>query len=135
MIEALAGSTTIIGPKAPSWEGSLSPKNLSARTLADVCFGKTTHFRDGHGRREADLTIECGDGSVLAMDLSLGQTVTRNHLKHRVWLGSQLGDDLIDSVALYSGRHVDHCEGVVLCPWPSSGTREARWRDREPSCR
>jgi hypothetical protein len=89
---------------------------LSVRTYAEGCYARAMHFRDGQGRHEIDLIIERGDGKVLAVEVKLGETVTRNDLKQLNWLRSQIGDDLIDSVVLYSGRHAYRYEGVALIP-------------------
>ena len=89
---------------------------LSVRTYAEACFAKTMHFRDAAGTREIDIIVERQDGKILALEVKLGQTVTDSDLTHLKWLRSQLGDDLIDCVVLYSGSFAYRKDGIAFLP-------------------
>jgi uncharacterized protein len=89
---------------------------LSVRSYADVCQAQVMHFRDGQGRREIDIIVERNDGKVLAIEVKMGTTVDAHDIRHLTWLRQQLGDDLIDSVVVYSGRHAYRMNGVAVIP-------------------
>ena len=89
---------------------------LSVRTYAEAYFAKTMHFRDAAGTREIDIIVERQDGKILALEVKLGQTVTDSDLTHLKWLRSQLGDDLIDCVVLYSGSFAYRKDGIAFLP-------------------
>ena len=89
---------------------------LSIRSYAEACFAKAMHFRDGAGRREVDIIVERGDGKVLAIEVKLGNSVDADDTKHLTWLKNQLGDNLIDAVVVYSGRHAYRSGSVAVVP-------------------
>ena len=74
------------------------------------------HFRDGRGRREVDIIVERDDGKVVAIELKLGASVDVDDTKHLSWLAEQLGDDLIEQVVVYSGRHAYRQGKVAIVP-------------------
>lgn len=55
------------------------------------------------GEREVDLIVERADQRVLAIEVKLARTITDDHVKHLVWLRSQLGDDLLDALVISTG--------------------------------
>jgi uncharacterized protein len=89
---------------------------LSVRTYAEANFAKAMHFRDAAGTREIDIIVERQDGKVLAIEVKLGQTVNDDDLVHLKWLRSELGDDLIDCVVLYSGPFAYRHDGIAFIP-------------------
>lgn len=89
---------------------------LSVRTYAEAHFAKAMHFRDAAGTREIDIIVERQDGKILAIEVKLGQTVTDSDLTHLKWLRSQLGENLIDCVVLYSGQFAYRKDGVAFVP-------------------
>jgi len=89
---------------------------LGIRTSAEARFGKVMHFRDAKGNREIDLIVERVDGRVLAIEVKLSEVIAEHDCRHLNWLEGQLGEELIDKVVIYSGRHAYRQNGVALIP-------------------
>jgi predicted AAA+ superfamily ATPase len=89
---------------------------LSIRSYAEASYARAMHFRDGLGRREVDLIVERDDGKILAIEVKLGDSVDPHDLRHLAWLQEQLGDDLIDAMVVYSGRHAFRMENIAVVP-------------------
>jgi uncharacterized protein len=89
---------------------------LGVRTYADASHSKVMHFRDAAGRREVDIIVERSDGRILPIEVKLGNTIHDRDLKHLKWLASELGEDLVDSVVLYSGSHAYRKDGIAIIP-------------------
>lgn len=89
---------------------------LSVRTYADASFATTMHFRERDGRHEVDLIVERQDGKVLAIEVKLSATISDADVKHLKWLKREIGDDLIDSVVVYSGEFAYRKDGIALIP-------------------
>ena len=89
---------------------------LSVRTYADASFATTMHFRERDGRHEVDLIVERQDGKILAIEVKLSATVSDDDVKDLKWLKREIGDDLIDSVVLYSGEFAYRKDGIALIP-------------------
>jgi hypothetical protein len=89
---------------------------LSVRTYAEASHAKAMHFRDARGSREIDIIVERDDGKVLAIEVKLGNTVDASDTRHLTWLADRLGDDLIGSVVIYTGRHAYRSGDVAVVP-------------------
>lgn len=63
-----------------------------------------------------DIIVERDDGKVLAIGVKLGKTVEASDTRHLTWLAQQLGDDLIGSVVVYTGRHAYLRGDVAIVP-------------------
>lgn len=95
---------------------------MSIRTYAETQFAKAMHFRDSRGLHEVDLIIEREDGKVLALEIKLANTVQDKDLKQLKWLRAQLGDQLIDSAVIYTGKHAYRQDGVAVIPFALLGS-------------
>ena len=62
------------------------------------------------------LVVERDDGKVLAIEVKLGDSVDPKDVCHLVWLQQQLGDDLIDAMVVYSGRHAFRMGNIAVVP-------------------
>ena len=89
---------------------------LGVRSSAEAGFARVMHFRDAKGLREIDFIIERSDGKILAIEVKLSEVITEHDCRHLNWLGNQLGEELIDKVVIYSGRHAYRQNGVALIP-------------------
>ena len=88
----------------------------SIQTYAQACYAKAMHFRDSNGRHEVDMILEKEDGRVLAIEIKLTSAVEPKDVKQLKWLQSELGDQLIDAVVIYSGRFAYRANGIAYVP-------------------
>ena len=97
-----------VGPPVPR-DGLLlghlfeSLVTLCVRVYAQQAEARIYHLRTRGGRHEVDLIIERSDHRVVAMEVKLGTTVDDEDVKHLRWLQDQLGNELLDSVVIYTG--------------------------------
>ena len=61
------------------------------------------HLRTWNGDREIDLIIERGR-KILAIEVKLGQVPDDRDVRHLLWLGKELGDDLADTVIVTTAQ-------------------------------
>jgi len=116
----LAGESP--GPSVPR-DGSLlgalfeSLVTLSVRVYAQPAEARVGHLRTKGGRHEIDLIVERDDGKVVALEVKLGMTPRDEETKHLVWLRQELGDDLLDTVVVTTGRDAYRREdGIAVVP-------------------
>lgn len=75
------------------------------------------HLRTHRGEHEIDLLVEREDGAVLAIEVKLTATPNDADVRHLHWLAARLGDELIDSVVVTTGRHAyRRPDGVAVAP-------------------
>lgn len=75
------------------------------------------HFRTGGGEHEVDVIVERRDRRVLALEVKLAPTPDRRSVEHLGWLKRQLGEDLLDSAVITTGRHAYRREdGIAVIP-------------------
>ena len=48
--------------------------------------------------------------------MKLSELITEHDCRQLNWLEGQLGEELIDKVVIYSGRHANRQNGVALIP-------------------
>ncbi|WP_067861152.1 ATP-binding protein [Nocardia shimofusensis] len=90
---------------------------LSVQTYADAAEAHLAHLRSRNGDHEVDLVVQRSDGRVLAMEVKLADRVSDEDVKHLHWLHDRIGDDLIDSVVVYTGEHAfRRADGVAVIP-------------------
>lgn len=94
---------------------------LSVRSYAEAQFAKAMHFRDSSGAREVDLIVEREDGKILAIEVKLAATVSEKDFRQLRWLKSKLGEELVDSVVLYSGKYAYRQDGIAVIPFALLG--------------
>jgi len=98
-----------LGPPVPR-NGSLlgalfeSLVTLCVRVYAQDAEATVGHLRTFSGEQEVDLIIRRGDGRVVAIEVKLALTVDDNDIRHLRWLGERIGDDLLDSLVVTTGR-------------------------------
>jgi hypothetical protein len=90
---------------------------LDVRVHAQAAEAVVRHLRTRNGDHEVDLIVERADHRVLAIEVKLTPFVTDDDVKHLLWLRSEVGDDLLDAVVIYTGtdayrRH----DGVAVVP-------------------
>ncbi|MGH3938195.1 MAG: hypothetical protein ACRDTG_06105 [Pseudonocardiaceae bacterium] len=75
------------------------------------------HLRTRNGDHEVDLIVERDDGRVLAIEVTLSPSVSDTDVKHLRWLRERLGDHLLDSVVITTGRHAyRRTDGIAVVP-------------------
>lgn len=86
--------------------GSLfeSLATLCVRVYAQAADATVGHFRTRNGDHEVDLIVIRDDRRVVAIEVKLAAAVTDSDVKHLAWLREQLGDQLLDSLVLYTGQ-------------------------------
>ena len=107
----------------PAREGTLlgrlfeSLMTLSLRVYAQGLDARLHHLRLQGGRREVDLILERPDRKVLAVEVKLSAEVKDKDVKHLVWLGEELGDNLVAGVVVNTGpRAYRRRDGVLVVP-------------------
>lgn len=110
------------GPGAGGTAGLLgqlfeSLVTLSVRVYAQRAEAAVYHLRSQNGDREVDLIVERDDGRVVALEVKLSPVVRDDDVRHLHWLAGRLGDDLIDSVVVTSGREAyRRPDGIAVVP-------------------
>jgi len=90
---------------------------LSVHTYAEAAEAHLAHLRSRNGDHEVDLVVQRSDGRILAMEVKLADRVSDEDVKHLHWLRDRIGDDLIDSVVVYTGEHAfRRPDGVAVIP-------------------
>lgn len=91
---------------------------LSIRVYAEAAEARVRHFRTKGGEREVDLVLERRDGSVVALEVKLKAVPDDKDLRHLRWLKEQVGEDLVDSVVITTGRHAyrRRQDGIAVLP-------------------
>ncbi|MGQ0719521.1 MAG: ATP-binding protein [Pseudonocardiales bacterium] len=109
--------------RASAFEGPLlgalfeSLITLSVRVYAQAAEASVHHLRTRNGDHEIDLIVERDDGRVLAMEVKLSPSVDEADVKHLRWLRERLGDDVLDSVVITTGRHAyRRADGIAVVP-------------------
>lgn len=90
---------------------------LSIRVYAQAAEATVHHLRTRNGDHEVDLVVERADGRVVAMEVKLSPSVGESDVKHLRWLRGQLGEHLLDSVVITTGRHAyRRADGIAVVP-------------------
>ena len=116
----LAGQSS--GPAVPR-DGTLlgalfeSLVTLSVRVYATRSEAKVSHLRTARGRQEVDLIVERADGNVVAIEVKMARSVSRDDGKHLRWLKAKLGDRVLDQVIVTTGPTAYRREdGIAVVP-------------------
>lgn len=89
----------------------------SVRVYAQHAEARVGHLRTKGGAREIDLIVERGDGRVVAIEVKLARVPDDHDVRHLRWLAEQLGDDLLDSVIVTTGRFAyRRKDGIAVVP-------------------
>jgi uncharacterized protein len=89
---------------------------LCVRVYAQGAEARIAHLRTWSGDREIDLIIERGR-KILAMEVKLGQVPNDRDVRHLLWLGKELGDDLADTVIVTTGQAAyRRPDGIAVIP-------------------
>jgi predicted AAA+ superfamily ATPase len=90
---------------------------LGIRVHAQAAEATVGHLRTKGGEREIDLIVERADHRVVAIEVKLGATVDDSDVRHLRWLGSAIGDDLLDAVVVTTGREAyRRRDGIAVVP-------------------
>ncbi|MHB1444862.1 MAG: ATP-binding protein [Acidimicrobiales bacterium] len=110
------------GPDVPR-DGTLlgalfeSLVTLSVRVYAQANGASVHHLRTRDSDHEVDLIVQRRDQKVVALEVKLGGTLDRADLRHLVWLGEQLGEDLLDAAVITAGPHAyRRPDGIAVVP-------------------
>ena len=76
---------------------------LTVRVFAELNGALVSHMRTRNGDHEIDLIVERDDHHVLAIEVKLASSISRDDVKHLAWLESEIGDRLIDKVLINTG--------------------------------
>src|ERR1035437_391356 len=90
---------------------------LGVRTYSQAAEASLRHLRTTSGEHEVDLIVERDDGKVLAIEVKFTSTVSDVDVRHLLWLRDQIGDDLLDSVVVTTGREAyRRRDGIAVIP-------------------
>lgn len=90
---------------------------LTIRTLAQQAEAKVFHLRDKGGHREIDIIIERSDHKIIAVEIQLSETIDSKDVRHLKWLQEKLGEDLVDSIVVNTGKHAyRRKDGIAIIP-------------------
>ncbi len=111
-----------VGPPLPR-DGSLlgalfeSLVALNLRVYAQASEARVAHLRKHNGDREVDFIVGKANDRVVAIEVKLSQTVSDKDVRHLHWLRGELGDDLLDSVVVTTGREAyRRADGIAVVP-------------------
>lgn len=112
----------LAGPPMPR-DGTLlgalfeSLVTLGVRTYAQAAEAAIRHLRTKGGKHEVDLIVERADGRVLAIEVKLARAVADADVRHLLWLGRQIGSDLVDAMVITTGPEAyRRKDGVAVVP-------------------
>lgn len=102
----LRGEGPEVIPRDGTFLGALfeSLATLCVRVFAQAAEARVFHFRTKGGEREVDLIVERADGRAVGVEVKLSETVHASDVRHLLWLGDRLGEDLADAFILTTGR-------------------------------
>ncbi|MGH3501402.1 MAG: DUF4143 domain-containing protein, partial [Nocardioidaceae bacterium] len=113
----VAGDGTLLGALFESLV------TLSARVYAQAADAATWHLRTSRGDHEVDLILERPDGKVAALEVKLAATVEDADVTHLRWLRDLLGDDLLDTAVITTGKRAyRRRDGIAVIPAALLGT-------------
>lgn len=115
----LEGQASVIGSASGGLLGRLfeSLVTLSVRVYAQESDATVGHLRTGNGDREVDLVVVRPDGKVLGIEVKLTANVRDADTSHLHWLRERLGDRVIDTVVITTGRYAyRRPDGVAVVP-------------------
>jgi len=87
------------------------------RVLAQAAEANIKHLRTKAGEHEVDLIIERPDQRIVAIEVKLSETIKDNDVKNLLWLKKQIGEDLLDTVVINTGKRAyRRPDGVAVVP-------------------
>lgn len=90
---------------------------LSVRVYAQAAEATVSHLRTHGGDREVDLIVERDDGRIVAIEVKLSSLPPPSSIAHIEWLGSKIGDDLMDAVIVTTGEEAyRRKDGIAVVP-------------------
>jgi len=90
---------------------------LTVRVFAQRHGWRVSHFRTRNGDHEVDLIVEVEGLGVLAVEVKTANTITDADVTHLRWLKGQLGDRVVDTVVINTGRWAyRRPDGVAVVP-------------------
>lgn len=108
---AITGDGTLLGR---FFESLVS---LSLQVYAQAAEASVYHLRMPNGDHEVDFIVERDDHRVAAFEVKLSASVHDGDVKHLLWLRNQIGDELICSAVIYTGRHAyRRRDGIMVIP-------------------
>lgn len=88
----------------------------SVRVYAQAAEARVSHLRTRHGEHEVDLIVE-RDGTVLAIEVKLGQVPADHDVRHLRWLRQELGDRPFDAAVITTGPAAyRRPDGIAVIP-------------------
>lgn len=107
------------GPRDGTLLGALfeSLVTLSVRVYAQAAEATVKHLRTAAGGHEIDLILERADGRVIAIEVKLTRDPGDADTRHLAWLGSQIGDALLDAIVITTGADAyRRPDGIAVIP-------------------
>ena len=90
---------------------------LSVRVYAQASEAAVGHLRTHRGDHEIDLIVERHDGKVIAIEVKLNPEPSSDSVRHLTWLSQRIGDELLDSVIITTGREAyRRADGIAVVP-------------------
>lgn len=101
----LNGEGAPVGPQSGSLLGHLfeSLATLCVRVPAQAAEANVAHLRTRNGDHEIDLVVIRDDGRILAIEVTLANTVDDRDARHLHWLAERIGTDLVDAIIINTG--------------------------------
>jgi predicted AAA+ superfamily ATPase len=106
-------------PRASTMLGSLfeSLVALDLRVYAQATEAAVGHLRTKNGDHEIDFIVHGRGRRVVAIEAKLSATVEDSDVRHLHWLAGQLGNELVDSVVITTGREAyRRRDGIAIVP-------------------
>lgn len=108
---AVPGAGTLLGALFESLV------TLCLRVPAQACEAEVCHLRTRNGDHEVDLLLVRPDGRLVAVEVKLAGAIEDRDVKHLRWLEDRLGDRVLDSVVVSTGRFAyRRPDGIAVVP-------------------
>lgn len=110
-VPAFPGADTLLGALFESLV------TLCLRVPAQACEARVCHLRTRNGDHEVDLLLVLPGERILAVEVKLAGAIEDRDVRHLRWLEEQLGDRVVDSVVVSTGRYAyRRPDGIAVVP-------------------
>jgi predicted AAA+ superfamily ATPase len=90
---------------------------LCVRVYASASHAEVSYLRTTRGTHEVDLIVQREDGRILPIEVKLASTVDGKDVEHLLWLKKSLGDEVLDTVVITTGKGAyRRPDGVAVVP-------------------
>ena len=90
---------------------------LDVRVFAQTMEARAGHLRTQGGEHDGEPHHKWPGRTVVAVEVKARSAPTDADVKHLHWLQNKLGDDLVDTLVITTGRHAyRRADGVAVVP-------------------